>query len=241
MDVDNLPIIDEDTGLALLNWVDEFNKFDSKSLHLLRNLHVAANLKHNSSKMYYRGISISEDGFSNLLDTGYVKLKSKLAESWSCRVEVADKFMKYHVTLHPISKVSCGVILRHKIPKSKLILNLSELWEAYEDIWRSGDEDMLLGYSSDALQIIGVYEECELITENVCNKCDVKNIERISFRYNDWIKKHIHSVEHFINDIGLNSSLMHLLDVLNMGEDLNLDGATVVIYRKGSNWKFKFS
>ena len=168
---------------ALYYWVsygmEGFDVIGVDGVKLLSNWYKSLNTKKlNSSVLYYRGLMISDSGFSKFSASGKLKLKKKPAESWTCRRDVAYRFSEESV-FHNTSNSS--IMLGMKMQEKNVLFNLSNLPEIYKNVDLSDASKNFL----DALKMIESYDECELVTNTTCTSCSIgTDIISISFKYN---------------------------------------------------------
>ena len=164
----------------------------SVDLDIIAKFYKSLKIKHDSSKLYYRGIGVSKKGFLELMKTGKLLLKKRMSESWSCDRLVAKRFLPYYSKVHK-KNGSAGIILKRTIPKSAIIFNLHEISRKYKkiqnrvsymDIVRGHHQDLPFGASGyDMLDEIENMGECELVTNTVCAACNLGEMSYMTFQY----------------------------------------------------------
>ena len=218
---------------ALYYWVLRgIDKVDDNELKLLADWYRSLGIKHDYSKLYYRGLSISNVGFSEFAKSGQLKLKPRLAESWSCHKSVAHEFSEVNVLDHVTNH---SIMLGMKIKEKDVLFDLDGIAKLYEKV----DVDKLPINFNSALQKIKKYEECELVTKTLCTRCSVDtSIVAIAFRYDG-----IYSYENleilFTDHLNLKDWYSDILNKYGMYKK----NSVVSIHRKGRKWvvKFKYS
>ena len=175
-----LPPIPHEVARSLSDWVMGSKTF--KNLNLAKKFYQSLGIKQHK-EFYYRGLRISKTGLIELFNNGHVNLKKRKMESWTCDFDVAYMFTRKS------SKNNCGIVLKKKVPDNKVIINLDLLWRKYDKIY----DDVLLGkldydvlggrYALDTLTTIRSFKgECEVVTENICNKCKMEDITTLSWQ-----------------------------------------------------------
>ena len=160
----------------------EGNAFSAKGLHEnMRDFYLSLkdySVKHDPKKLFYRGLSLSDKGLMEFFRNGEVKLKNRGAESWTCDINVAQRFVEF--------QGSSGIVLAKKIPSMDVIINLEQVQEAYNTYdWENNttDDEDIQDEWYDTLAQLENLDECELVTETICTKCSVDEIVQIDFLY----------------------------------------------------------
>ena len=177
-------------AISIDRWIAG-KKLNFDDLANMAGFYRSLGLKHDASKLYHRGLSISKVGFNKFLDTGKLKLKTQDSESWSCSKPIAYLFANKYASVS-------GLVLSKKIPKNKMIINLVDLYEYYKDTYlviRKGTKKVVssagggkrdYGYLGKegfrAIQHIHQFiRECEILSETVCTSCSVNDMSGIVF------------------------------------------------------------
>ena len=165
----------EHIGDLIVRWLAADYELASSSrlISEVKEFYHSLKLPHDSKRPFYRGLTISPEGFVKFMWKQKLELRHKKIESWSC-----DKFISYGFALRD----RFGIVLERSIPQKKLIMNFIELFRYYEDAYDKRDFD-ILGYDSkSALDSISrLSYECELLTDSVCTSCTIDEVSAIAF------------------------------------------------------------
>ena len=172
---------DQDVAYSILDWV-EGDQLDSSELENISYFYRSLGIKHDASRLYHRGLTVTKKGFNEFLDTERLKLKKRDAESWSCYKAVGYQFASKHY-------LRSGLLLTRKIPQNKVIVNLVSLYEYYEETYfatkktaRQDDYGKLGEYGFMALQHMSKFMgECEILSETLCTSCNIDDVSGIVF------------------------------------------------------------
>ena len=172
----SLPIPNQQIIESIDDWITGNTLLPKASHDNIKNFYQSLEkygVKHDSKQLFYRGLKISEKGLVEFFKTDVVKLKGMGSESWTCEMEIAERFVNY----------PGGMVLAKKIPHLNVIINLGQVIEVYSKYYC--DVDMNDDYFStcngwlDTLDNIKVLDECELITKTICTKCSIDDVVSI--------------------------------------------------------------
>ena len=165
------PIVLSPIVTLINNWI-RGEKLNKGSINAIQKFYQLLDIKHRANRKVYRGLQLSPKGFEKFMTTGKLNLKKRLSESWSCQYSTASKFANHDY----------GVIIFNTIPKNKIIIDIEEFYKKYVgNPNNSMALDTLLGR-------IKYYSECEIITNSICTKCDVKNALIINFTLDGYMR-----------------------------------------------------
>ena len=186
------PKMPEDIA-ELLIWWSNLPKLKAPELRQIQEFYRSIGKKHNSKKPYYRGLRISKDGFNKMIRTRKLHLKSRVAESWACRLSAAEKFA------HSFDQGGANGILVKAIPNNKVWFNMEQIRRSYVKFANEEDDRVIGPTGVELLERVNMLKECELVTETICTKCDMEEMERITFQF-DGSEKIIDFLKSIVTD-----------------------------------------
>ena len=211
--MNKLPKISNKIASLFNGWVLGDGVESSRDLKIMVEFYQSLYERHDSSKIYYRGITVTQNGFNVLIRTGKLKLKKRNTESWACRMDIAEGFMPMDIYLS--QKNQAGIILQRKIPPAKVKFNLEKIWEAYKYVFDQMDfNDLVDGFYTnppfgvegyEMLERINDMEECELVTDTVCTSCMLEEVGHMRFTYEEFM------LEFLLSDMKLDKKSKYLL------------------------------
>ena len=234
-----LPKIPSDVIGNIQDWVVhgsyqiEKIRSDKKAIKEIQEFYASLNIPVKSNKLYHRGLMVSRKGFIKLLENRKVDLKQQVIESWTCDREIAYGFAM------PISD-AIGVVVTKNIPKNKLIADLNALYDLYKmEYLRTGTSGSVTHTTLRMLdEIEGYMNECEVLAETMCVKCDMDEISGISFTVKNVSNSDITLIAEFIDDLdSKNNFVGKLIDnLINWTNDMEKK-PYIVLNKKKGRWE----
>ena len=218
-----LPKMPEDLAYFIYRWVMG-HKLRQNELDDIGSFYNNLGLGHSKNVLSYRGLSIGTQGFIKLMQSGKIKLKTRDSESWSCKINVARTFAKMGYT---------GIIMAKKIPENKVIIDLQKLLWIYQNSYMERDNHILGDYGRKMFRAIATSNECEMLTETICTKCDIKDVQEISLGFPQ--DAMIPYVTKFLSNFKLDRTAKNFLEE-NPPFDYFSFNNRVTLTRSGNKW-----
>ena len=226
----NLPKIPESVGRIISHWIQNPRGVSWKEVQEISKFYHSLNIKHSKSDMYYRGLSISPIGIDDVLRTYKLELHYRGVESWSCKLSTASKFTPRLKDI--IRKESGGIVLAKSIPENKILFDLNKLYDTYSKV--IGKTGLGVYFDSKgliALEDIDIMDECELVTNTICTKCDYSDMVKIEFKY---VESHKDIILGFLGKFKWDLKTSMRVDISYL-----TPGVTIHMNRKvGGSWTF---
>ena len=200
----SLPKIDDSVGDAISDWTIKANP-TSRIVNTLEKFYDSIFdfvEPHKKNKLYYRGLSISDDGFRKFTVRGQLDLKSKLAESWSCHLHIARRFGDF--------------TMEREISNRDVIIDFYKVMRLYEKPYKKKDMEYFSKSGFEAMRKLNVFKECELLTNTICTSCSIHDMVEIGVEYNESISDSLLDLYYLLKkgDNRDDSSLERLLEKL---------------------------
>ena len=228
--MNSLPKITDTIAEALNDWLTG-STINSKSVKHISKFYKSLNIKHDNSIYYYRGMSISVDGFKKLLKSGKLNLKKRLAESWSCKDQIAYEFM-ISTSFKKSDDLKCGIRLKRRISDRDVLADVGGILDAYMQHYLNSNKDVLGGFGYDLMGYMYTLDECELMTRTICDSCDVDELDMITFIYSSWMDEILLD---FLSELVSNDESMDSF-VDDIKYSLVKENRRVQLYKKNYTW-----
>ena len=238
--------IPENIAKYLRAWVNPqvVYKFGGNILKETTDWYRSMKPKHDSSKIYYRGLGISPDGFISFLENSKIKLKKIDMESWTCDEDMGRIFAEDRIE----TGTHVGaIILRKRIPKNKVIFDFSVIYEMYADKHKEWnkfrDYDSMSQdeyYTDRLLDTIKIFSECELVSSSICTSCSIDEVQQISFRYDQSNKSYSKLLMKQLPEFLEHVELLDWYISNDLSERLPHTKNTMFsLFRRGSKWNVR--